>query len=66
MEYAVMVVLDLDVKVLDSTKPEEVEKITENLVRIHLEGLVGSVGKIRMLRAKLLGLSEKLPGNDAG
>ena len=61
MEYAVMVVLDLDVKVLDSTKAEEVEKITENLIRIHLEGLVGSVGKIKMLRAKLLGLSKDMP-----
>lgn len=57
MEYAVMVVLDLDVKVRDSTKAEEVEKITGNVVRMHLDGEHGV--KIKMLRTKLLGLVEK-------
>ena len=62
MEYAVVVILDLDVKVLDSTKALEVEKITENIVRTKLEG--GEKGvKVRTLRTKLLGLSEKLPGH---
>jgi len=55
MKYAVMVVLDLDVKVLDSTKAEEVEKVTENIVRIRLEEEWGI--KIKMLRTKLLGLA---------
>jgi len=58
MEYAVMVVLDLDIKVLDSTKPEEVEEITKNTVEIYLEGRERGV-KIKMLRTKLLGLVEK-------
>lgn len=59
MEYAVMVVLDLDIKVLDSTKPEEVEKITESTVRIRLDEMFGI--KIKMLRTKLLGLSKDKP-----
>ncbi|MBA7670180.1 hypothetical protein ES703_78324 [subsurface metagenome] len=59
MEYAVLVTLDLDVKVLDSTKAEEVEKITENVVRMHLDGSHGV--KIKMLRTKLLGLSKDKP-----
>ena len=58
MEYAVMVVLDLDVKVLDSTKPEEVENILKKLIEINLEGITQGI-KIRMLRTKLLGLVEK-------
>jgi len=58
MEYAVMVVLDLDVKVLDSTKASEVEKIAENIVRIALEGAERGI-KIKMLRTKLLGLTEE-------
>lgn len=57
MEYAVMVVLDLDVKVRDSTKAEEVEKITGNVVRMHLDGEHGV--KIKMMRTKLLGLVVK-------
>jgi len=63
MEYAVVVTLDLDIKVLDSTKPEEVEKITENTVRIALDNIERGT-KIKMIRTKLLGLSEKLPGSD--
>jgi len=58
VEYAVMVVLDLDVKVLDSTKPEEVENILKKLIEINLEGITQGI-KIRMLRTKLLGLVEK-------
>lgn len=63
-KYAVMVVLDLDVDVLDSTKASEVEDITKNTVQIYLEGRQRGV-KIRMIRAKLLGLAEKKEG-DAG
>jgi len=59
MEYAVLVTLDLDIKVLDSTKAEEVEKITENVVRMLLEGKNGV--KIKFLRTKLLGLSKDNP-----
>lgn len=58
MEYAVMVVLDLDVEVLDSTKPKEVEKITEIRVRTALEVDRRKI-KVKMLRTKLLGLVEK-------
>lgn len=58
MKYAVKVVLDLDVTVQDSTKASEVEKITENIVRIGLEG--GERGiKIKILRTKLLGIPER-------
>lgn len=57
MKYAVVVNLDLDVKVLDSTKAEEVEKITENIVRIRLGDAEGV--QIKMLRMKLLGLVEE-------
>jgi len=56
----VVVNLDMDVKVLDSKKASEVEKITKNIVRAGLEG--GEKGiKVRTLRTKLLGSSEKLP-----
>lgn len=58
MEYAVMVVLDLDVRVLDSTKASEVEKVTGNIVRMYLEGQKSGV-KIKMMRTKLLGLVVK-------
>ena len=59
MKYAVMVVLDLDVDVLDSTKPEEVENITKNTVEIYLAGRGERGVKIKMIRTKLLGLAEK-------
>lgn len=62
MKYAVMVVLDLDIKILDSTKAEEVEKITGNVVRMQLEGEHGV--RIKMMRTKLLGLVEKLPARE--
>ena len=57
-KYAVMVVLDLDIDVLDSTNASEVEEITKNTVEIYLEGRERGV-KIKMLRTKLLGLVEK-------
>jgi len=53
-KYAVMVLMDLDVQVMDSTKPKEVEKITENRIRIALGVERRKLG-ITMLRTKLLG-----------
>ena len=56
MKYAILIVLDLDVTVLDSTKSSEVEKITESRVRTALER--ASI-EIRMLRTKLMGKTEE-------
>ncbi len=56
-KYAVLVVLDLDVRVLDSIKTSEVEKVTETIVRMHLESEKRGI-KIKMLRTKLLGEAE--------
>lgn len=58
MEYAVVVILGLDVKVLDSTKASEVEKITEKTVRIGLESAERGI-RIKTLRTKLLGKTEE-------
>ena len=57
-KYAVMVVLDLDVVLEDNKKVSEVEKATENLVRIYFEGNE-SRAKIKILRTKFLGLAEE-------
>lgn len=57
-KYAVMIVLDLDVEVLDSTEPREVETVAETRVRTALKVDSKKV-KIKMLRTKLLGLAEK-------
>ncbi len=56
-KYAVMVVLDLDVVLKDNKKVSEVEKATENIVRIYFEGEESRV-KIKILRTKFLGLAE--------
>jgi len=56
-KYAVMIVLDLDVVLEDNKKVSEVEKATENLVRIYFEG-EESRTKIKILRTKFLGLAE--------
>jgi len=57
-KYAVMVVLDLDISIRDSTPSSEVERITENIVVVALRQ-PEKITDIRMLRTKLLGLAEK-------
>ena len=60
-KYAVMVVLDLDIELLDDFKASEVEEITKERVKIEVEtrGSGGrGVGEIKMIRTKLLGLVE--------
>ena len=52
-KFAVMVVLDLDMEMLESTKSAEVERLTASKVRTGLEN-AGKGIKIRMLRTKLL------------
>lgn len=62
IKYAVLVTMDLDIELMDDVKPSEVEKKTENYVRIAIEtkGSGGrGVGEIRMLRTKLLGLAKE-------
>ena len=56
-KYAVMVVLDLDISIRDSTPSSEVERITENIVVVALRQLE-KITDIKMLRTKLLGLVE--------
>ena len=56
-KYAVMVVLDLDIEVLDSMQASAVEKITETRVRTALEVDRRRIG-IKILRTKLLGKAE--------
>jgi hypothetical protein len=63
MKHAVMAVLDLDVEILDYPKPAEVERLTASKVRTGLENS-GKGIKVKMLRTKFLGLSEKLPGGE--
>ncbi len=56
-KFAVMVVLDLDISILDSTPASEVERITENIVLVALRQ-PEKITDIKMLRTKLLGLVE--------
>ena len=56
-KHAVLVTMDLNVDLLDSTPVEEVEKITKNVVRILVDKKEGC--EIKSLRAKLLGKAEK-------
>ena len=64
MKYAVLVVLDLDVAALDGEDARlKVEKLTEDRVRTGLE-TAGRGITIKMMRTKLLGLSEKLPAGE--
>ena len=60
MEYAVLVTLDLDVKVLDSTKAEEVERITAYIVRTLVDKRMDC--EVKNLGVKLLGKAEKFDG----
>ena len=59
-KHAVLVTMDLNVDLLDSTPVEEVEKITKNTVRILVDKNLGC--EIKSLRAKLLGKAEKFDG----
>ena len=59
-KYAVVINMDLNVDLLDSTPIEEVEKITRNVVRILVDKKEGC--EIKSLRAKLLGKAEKFDG----
>jgi len=59
-KYALLVTVDLNVDLLDSTPIEEVEKITRNVVRILVDKKDGC--EIKSLRAKLLGKAEKFDG----
>jgi len=59
-KYALLVTVDLNVDLLDSTPVEEVEKITKNVVRILVDKKDGC--EIKGLRAKLLGKAEKFDG----
>ena len=56
-KHAVLVTMDLNVGLLDSTTVEDVEKITKNIVRILVDKKMGC--EIKSLRAKLLGKAEK-------
>ena len=59
-KYALLVTVDLNVDLLDSTPIKEVEKITKNIVRILVDKKEGC--EIKSLRAKLLGKAEKFDG----
>jgi len=59
-KYAVLVNMDLNVELLDSTSIKEVEKITKNVVRILVDKKDGC--EIKSLRAKLLGKAERFDG----
>jgi len=59
-KYAVVINMDLNVDLLDSTPIEEVEKITRNVVRILVDKKEGC--EIKSLRTKLLGKAEKFDG----
>ncbi len=59
-KYAVMVVLDLDVDVQAQIKAQDIEKYTEDLLRVELEKTTQGI-KINQIRTKMLGLSENLP-----
>lgn len=60
IKYAVMVVLDLDVSVQEQIKAQDIERYTEDLVRVELEKTTQGI-KINKIRTKMLGLSENLP-----
>ena len=59
-KYTVLVNMDLNVELLDSTSIKEVEKITKNVVRILVDKKDGC--EIKSLRAKLLGKAERFDG----
>ena len=59
-KYALLVTVDLNVDLLDSTPIEEVEKITRNVVRILVDKKDGC--EIKSLRVKLLGKAEMFDG----
>lgn len=59
-KYAVLVNMDLNVELLDSTLVKDVEKITRNVVRILVDGKTGL--EIKNLRIKLLGKAERFDG----
>jgi len=58
IKYAVMVVLDLDVEVQAQIKAQDIERYTEDLVRVELEKTTQGI-KIQMIRTKMLGLAEE-------
>jgi len=59
-KYAVLVNMDLNVELLESTSVKEAEKITRNVVRILVDKKNGC--EIKSLRVKLLGKAEKFDG----
>lgn len=59
-KYAVLVTMDLNVGVLDSTTIKDVEKITKNIIRILVDKKQGC--EVKSLRAKLLGKAERFDG----
>lgn len=59
-KYAVLVTMDLNVELLDSTTVKDVEKITKNIVRILVNKKMGCA--VKNLGIKLLGKAEKFDG----
>jgi len=59
-KYAVLVNMDLNIKLLDSTSVREVEKITRHVVRVLVDNKMGC--EIKNLGIKLLGKVEKFDG----
>jgi len=59
-KYALLVTVDLNVDLLDSTTIKDVEKITKNIIRILVDKKQGC--EIKNLRAKLLGKAETFDG----
>jgi len=59
-KYALLVSMDLNVELLDSTTIKDVEKITRNIVRILVNKKMGC--EIKNLGIKLLGKAEKFDG----
>lgn len=60
IKYAVLVNMDLNVELLDSTPVKDVEKITERIVRILVDKKMDC--EIKNLGIKLLGKAEKFDG----
>jgi len=59
-KYAVLVTMDLNVGVLDSTSIKDVEKITAYIVRTLVDKKMDC--EVKSLRTKLLGKAEKFDG----
>jgi len=59
-KYALLVTVDLNVDLLDSTSIKEVEKITAHIVRTLVDKKMDC--EVKSLRVKLLGKAEKFDG----